>query len=155
MVPDKCRVTFDRRLLVDETAESVLSQVQEIIDSEISADPDIRTRLYLAEAEEKCYNGNSIKTTRFAPGWLFPEDHDYVQTCLRGLRSVGQDAEISHYAFCTNGSYYAGKAGIPTVGFGGSLETLAHVVDEYIEIDHLVKACEGYAGIAGSVFDVE
>jgi putative selenium metabolism hydrolase len=155
VVPDRCRVTFDRRLLVNETQDSVLAQIQEIIDRAASSDPDIKTRLYLAEAEEDCYNGHRIKTRRFAPGWLFPEDHEFVQTCLKGLRRSGLDPEISHYAFCTNGSYYAGKAGIPTVGFGGSLETLAHVVDEYIEIDHLVKACEGYAGIAGSVFSVE
>ena len=58
---------------------------------------------------------------------------------------------MSHFAFCTNGSYYAGKAGIPTVGFGGSSESLAHVIDEYIEIDQLYKACEGYQGIARAV----
>jgi acetylornithine deacetylase/succinyl-diaminopimelate desuccinylase-like protein len=28
------------------------------------------------------------------------------------------------------------------------LETLAHVDDEYIEIEHLQKACEGYFGIS-------
>jgi len=152
VVPDRCRVTFDRRLLVGETEEGVLGQVQQVIDRVAASDLEIKTKLYLAEAEEVCYNGEKIKAERFAPGWLFPEDDVFVQTCLKGLRSAGQDPDISHYAFCTNGSYYAGKAGIPTVGFGGSLETLAHVVDEYIEIDHLVKACEGYAGIAGSVF---
>ena len=60
--------------------------------------------------------------------------------------------ELSHYAFCTNGSYYAGKAGIPTIGFG-SLESLAHVVDEYIEIDQLEKACLGYMGLSVLCWD--
>ncbi|MDR2137564.1 MAG: YgeY family selenium metabolism-linked hydrolase, partial [Synergistaceae bacterium] len=63
-----------------------------------------------------------------------------------------QSPELSHYAFCTNGSYYAGKAGIPTVGYGGSMENLAHIVDEYIEIEQLVKACEGYCGIVKRLF---
>lgn len=55
---------------------------------------------------------------------------------------------MSHYSFCTNGSYNAGEAGIPTIGFGHSLG------DEYIEIDQLVAACrgmQGYAGIAESI----
>ncbi len=153
VVPDQCRVTFDRRLLVGETEEIVLKQVQQIIDEVAQSDPELKTRLYLAVGEDMCYTGEPIKATRFAPGWLFPEDHEFVQTALKGLRSAGQDPVLSHYYFCTNGSYYAGKAGIPTLGYGGSLETLAHVDDEYIEIEQLVKACEGYYGIVRSVFE--
>jgi putative selenium metabolism hydrolase len=152
VVPDNCRVTFDRRLLVDETEDFVLGQIQQIIDEAASSDPDIRTELYLAVGEDMCYTGEPIRAVRFAPGWLFPDDHPFVQTALDGLREVGQNPELSHYYFCTNGSYYAGKAGIPTIGYGGSLETLAHVDDEYIEIDQLVKACEGYYGIVRTAF---
>lgn len=151
VVPDRCRVTFDRRLLVGETEEFVLQQIQRIIDEAADSDPDIKTDLYLAIGEDMCYTGEPIKATRFAPGWLFPDDHSFVQTALEGLREVGQTPELSHYYFCTNGSYYAGKAGIPTIGYGGSLETLAHVDDEYIEIEQLAKACEGYYGIVRSV----
>lgn len=153
VVPDQCRVTFDRRLLVGESEEIVLQQVQQIIDEVALSDPELKTRLYLAVGEDMCYTGEPIKATRFAPGWLFPEDHEFVQIALKGLRSAGQDPVLSHYYFCTNGSYYAGKAGIPTLGYGGSLETLAHVDDEYIEIEQLVKACEGYYGIVRSVFE--
>lgn len=153
VVPDQCRVTFDRRLLVGESEEIVLQQVQQIIDEVAVSDPELKTRLYLAVGEDMCYTGEPIKATRFAPGWLFPEDHEFVQIALKGLRSAGQDPVLSHYYFCTNGSYYAGKAGIPTLGYGGSLETLAHVDDEYIEIEQLVKACEGYYGIVRSVFE--
>lgn len=153
VVPDLCRVTFDRRLLVGETEEMVLGQVREIVDEVAGSDPELKTRLYLAVGEDRCYTGEPIRATRFAPGWLFPDDHDFVQTAVRGLRSAGQEPELSHYYFCTNGSYYAGKAGIPTIGYGGSLETLAHVDDEYIEIEQLVRACEGYYGIISSVFE--
>lgn len=153
VVPDLCRATFDRRLLVGETEEMVLKQVQDIVDEVAASDPELETKLYLAVGEDRCYTGEPIKAKRYAPGWLFPDDHEFVQTALKGLRAVGQEPELSHYYFCTNGSYYAGKAGIPTLGYGGSLETLAHVDDEYIEIDQLVKACEGYYGIARSVFE--
>ena len=33
------------------------------------------------------------------------------------------------------------------MGFGPSLESLAHVTDEYIEIGQLERACRGYQGI--------
>ena len=108
-------------------------------------------RLSLVKGVDTCYTGRKIEAERYAPAWLYPEDNWFVKAALEGLRSVGLDPQLSHYAFCTNGSYYAGKAGIPTVGFGGSLESLAHVIDEYIEIDQLCKACRGYQGIVRSV----
>jgi acetylornithine deacetylase/succinyl-diaminopimelate desuccinylase-like protein len=68
------------------------------------------------------------------------------------LRSAGLNPEITQYSFCTNGSHYAGEAGIRTIGFGPSREDLAHTIDEYIEIDQLIKATEGYQGILQAVF---
>jgi len=152
VVPDRCRCTFDRRLLEGEGKDEVLGQLEELLSKIERLDPQFRYKVSLAVGEDKCYTGEPIIAERFAPGWIFPEDHPFVAAALQGLRSVGQEPEISHYYFCTNGSYYAGKAGLPTVGFGGSLERLAHVDDEYIEIDHLQKACEGYFGIACGAF---
>ena len=151
VIPERCTATFDRRLLVGETKDVVLAQVQEILDAEMAKDPEMKASVGLAVGEDRCYTGAPIKAERFAPAWLFDENHPVVQAALAGLRSAGQDPVLSHYYFCTNGSYYAGKAGIPTIGYGGSLETLAHVVDEYIELDQLNLACEGYAGIIRAV----
>ncbi len=150
VVPDRCMATFDRRLLEAETKEDVLDQVRDFLAPLVLEDPQMKFSVSLALGKDKCYNGETITAERFAPGWIFPEDDPFVKASLEGLRSVGQDPVISHYYFCTNGSYYAGKAGIPTIGFGGSLETLAHVDDEYIEVEQLIKACEGYFGIIRS-----
>ena len=70
---------------------------------------------------------------------------------LAGLLTVGLEPAITQYSFCTNGSHYAGEAGIRTIGFGPARENLAHTIDEYIEIDQLVKAAAGYYGIMQSV----
>jgi putative selenium metabolism hydrolase len=147
VIPDRCRATFDRRLLVGETEEDVLAPFDGIFRSLSAEDKDFQARAFLADGRDACYTGLKIEAKRFAPGWLFEPDHPFVREVVEGLEAVGQTPELSHYAFCTNGSYYAGKAGIPTVGYGGSLESLAHIVDEYIEIDQLVKACEGYYAI--------
>ena len=74
---------------------------------------------------------------------------------VAGLRGVGLKPSIQQYSFCTNGSHYAGEAGIPTVGFGPSTERLAHTIDEYIEIDQLVGAAQGFYGIMQSVCGVK
>lgn len=147
VVPSNCRVTFDRRLLVGEDQEAVLAPFEKII-AELTEELDsFRAKVYFAEGEEGCYTGDSIKGLRFFPAWLHSEEEPFMQAVFNELKGAGLNPEISHYAFCTNGSHYAGEAGIPTLGYGPSLEHLAHTTDEYIEIDQLDKGVQGYHAI--------
>lgn len=147
VVPSRCRATFDRRTLVGEDEAVILGQVEEAIRRAAEKVPGLRARTYLAEGSEQCWTGETISAKRYFPAWLVPEDSDFVQNALAGLRDAGIKAPVSHFAFCTNGSHFCGEAGIPCIGYGPSLETLAHVRDEYIEIDQLTRACRGFAGI--------
>lgn len=115
--------------------------------------PEFKAKASIATGEEKCYTGEPIRAQRFAPGWLLDDGHEYVRRALAGLQKAGLSPELSHYAFCTNGSYYAGVAGIPTIGFGASKEELAHVIDEYVEIEQLAAACRGYYAISAAMLD--
>jgi putative selenium metabolism hydrolase len=151
VVPDYCRATYDRRLLVGETKESVLAPLLELIAEMKSKDAEFAGRVSFASGTEQCYTGELIAGERFFPGWVFDKDDAFVQAALTGLRSAGLAPEVTQYSFCTNGSHYAGEAGIKTIGFGPSRENLAHTIDEHIEIDQLLKAVEGYYGILASV----
>lgn len=151
VVPNYCKVTYDRRLLVGETRESVLKPIKDIIDKAEKEDPNFKAKVSYASGEEKCYTGNTIAGERFFPGWVLNEQDEYVQKSYNALIKAGLNPEITHYSFCTNGSHYAGEAGIKTIGFGPSKENLAHTIDEYIEIDQLIKAVKGYYAIAGVV----
>jgi putative selenium metabolism hydrolase len=152
VVPDYCRATYDRRLLVGETKESVLKPLIELIREMKTKDSQFEAKAHFATDIQKCYTGNEIGGERFFPGWVFEEGDEFVQTALAGLRSAGLEPEITQYSFCTNGSHYAGEAGMKTIGFGPSRENLAHTIDEYIEVDQLLKATAGYYGILKSVF---
>ena len=147
VVPGLCRATFDRRTLAGETEESVLAPIQAAIRRVQERIPALRARTYLAQGQETCWTGDTIAAKRFFPAWLMDEEDELVQKARRGLRQAGIDAPLSHFSFCTNGSGFCGVAGIPTVGFGPSLESLAHVADEYIEIEQLLSACRGFQGI--------
>lgn len=151
VVPERCKVTFDRRTLVGETPESVLAPIRHAIDDVKKRIPGLKARAYISQGSEKCWTGETIAAQRFFPAWVIDEDAPLVTKALEGLRSVGIDAPLSHFAFCTNGSHFCGERGIPTIGFGPSREDLAHVVDEYIEIDQLVKAQKGFYGILGKL----
>ena len=152
VVPDYCRVTYDRRLLVGETKESVIEPINELIKEMQQNDAEFVAKASYSTGTEKCYTGAEITGERFFPGWLYAEDDEFVQAAFKGLHLAGLEPEITQYSFCTNGSHYAGEAGIKTIGFGPSKENLAHTVDEYIEVEQLTKAMQGYAGILKAVF---
>ena len=147
VVPEYCRATYDRRLLVGETKESVLKPIQKLMDQLMAEDPQLKVKVSYAVGEELCYTGNHIQGERFFPGWLYDENEEFVQDVKKELESMGYTPSITQYNFCTNGSHYAGEAGIKTFGLGPSQENLAHTVNEYIEIDQLTKVTDCYYGV--------
>lgn len=148
VVPHQCRVTFDRRLLVGETEESVLAPINEAIVALAAKDPEFKAVAEIVEASQDCYTGASLSGQRFFPAWVLAENHPLVDGSLQSLRQAGLRPALTKYSFCTNGSYSAGIAGLPTIGFGPGREDGAHVVDENMEIEHLLGAAVGYQAIA-------
>ena len=152
MVPDYCRATYDRRLLVGETKESVIAPLENALAELIAQDPQFKARVSYAVGQESCYTGATIEGERFFPGWVYDESDEFVQAALVGIREAGFNPTITQYSFCTNGSHYAGEAGIKTIGFGPSRENLAHTIDEYIEIDQLTGSASGYYSIIQTLY---
>jgi putative selenium metabolism hydrolase len=147
VVPNQCRITIDRRLLVGETETSVLEQFEEIIAKAKAADPQFDGKVEFVKGEAICYTGNKIEGLRFFPGWLMDEDSQLVIAAKNALAEAGLDVVVNTYSFCTNGSQSAGVRGIDTIGFGPSRENLAHAVDEYIEVSQLAGAFAGYVAL--------
>ena len=144
VVPSYCRATYDRRLLVGETMESVIKPIQELIDIMTKENANFKATVSYAKATEDCYTGNKIEGERFFPGWIYDENEEFVQKAASALKESGLNPTITQYSFCTNGSHYGGEAHIKTFGFGPSTESLAHVIDEYVELDQLFKTCNGF-----------
>ena len=151
VVPEKCTATFDRRLLVGETEESVLAPMLALIDKLHAQDGNFRASAYFREQTLDCYTGGTISARRFFPAWKYPDDAPFNQAAIRALREAGIEPELTVYSFCTNGSHYAGEKGIRTLGFGPSREDLAHTVEEYITLDQLYRSADGYLSLAGAL----
>lgn len=147
VVPNYCRATYDRRLLVGETKESVLAPIQELLEKLMKEDPELDVKVSYATGNETCYTGSDITGERFFPGWLYDKDSDFVQAVKQEMEKQGYDPEITQYNFCTNGSHYAGEAGIKTFGLGPSYENLAHTRNEYIEVEQLTKVTDCYYSV--------
>jgi putative selenium metabolism hydrolase len=146
VIPYRCDVTYDRRLLPADDRKSLLAALHSLPGLD-----DIQYTVTLAPLEERTYTGKLLQGEKFFPAWLFPETHPFVQSALRGLQSAGLNPQVGAYRFCTNAAYCAGVAGIPTVGFGIGREEDAHIVDESIAVADLLAAAMGYQGIIRAV----
>ncbi len=146
VVPSRCRVTYDRRLLPGETFDDVLNAIKHLPNVDVAT-----LHVVIAEGEHSAYTGAVLRGPKFFPAWVFAEDHPFVLRSLSGLKSAGLNPQIRAYRFCTNGAYSAGHANIRTVGFGPAAEGDAHVVDERIALFELISAAQGYTGIIESV----
>lgn len=146
VIPYRCRVTYDRRLLPDETPETVLAELRALPGLE-----DVDLKAFILAGEEKTGKGTVLRNLKFFPAWAFPSDHPFVQAALVGLRAAGFAPNLGAYQFCTNAAYSAGEARVPTVGFGPGREVDVHIVDERMAVDDLLRAARGYAGIIAGV----
>lgn len=144
VVPDYCCATYDRRLLVGETKESVLDPIKKLLLEMMAKDSTLNVKVSYSVGKEKCYTNNEITGERFFPGWLYDKNDEFVQKAYVQLKNNGFNPEITQYNFCTNGSHYSGEAHIKTFGLGPSKENLAHTANEYIEINQLIKAVQCY-----------
>ncbi|MFP4200200.1 MAG: peptidase dimerization domain-containing protein, partial [Clostridia bacterium] len=144
VIPNYCRATYDRRLLVGESRDGVLRQFVDAVSHLDGVDAKFVT------GEATMWTGKRVVAERFFPAWLYPEDHPDLDAMRRGLEARGLYRGSGIYSFCTNAAHWAGVARIPTFGYGPSRETMAHVDDEYIDVEQLYEAHLGYEAILGT-----
>ncbi len=149
VLPDSCIVTFDRRLLLGDTIAGVLEPIDNIIANLSMEDKTFSGEVCIAEISLETYTGYNVKHRKFAPAWTLDKNNSLIEKALSALKKSGLvSVEIGSYSFCTNGSSSAGIHNIPTLGFGPGRENQAHVNDEYIEIEEMIKSCKGYYALA-------
>jgi putative selenium metabolism hydrolase len=142
VIPNRCRVTFDRRLLVGETIDGLENELARLAEK-----ARIKCKINILDADETTYSGYKLAGKKFFPAWLMADDELFVQESLRALQKIKADTRLSAYRFCTNAAYCAGIAGIPTIGYGLGKETDAHTVNESISINDLNMAAQGFQAI--------
>lgn len=144
-VPDECTIFIDRRITFGETKETVRQQIEAIIPEEHKADFTIRELLYT----EPSHTGAVYEYEQYFPSWAFPEDHPFVAAGRETMKALWPEIEDCHgqgkWDFSTNGNYWAGKLGIPNIGFGPGNEIYAHAVNEHVPLKDVVEATKFYA----------
>ena len=141
-LPVKFKMHYDRRLVEGETIDSMLNSIKftlkDLPDWQAGIIP-INTALY---------SGWIIDEPDFHPGWCIDSNSPFVTKALAGLKESGLTTKLGTADYCTNGSYTAGVAKIPTIIFGPSSVSLAHKTNEYIEIKELLQRGRRILGLA-------
>jgi putative selenium metabolism hydrolase len=147
VVPNRCRVSYDRRLVPGETPDSVLRVMRDLLELR-----EIPHTLSILNGTETTWAQKVLQGPKFFPAWTFEVNHPLVVAAAAGLQAAGFDTVcLGAYQFCTNAAYSAGIAGVPTVGFGPGKEAHAHTVDERMKVDDLARAAEGYRAMIQSI----
>jgi M20/DapE family protein YgeY/putative selenium metabolism hydrolase len=147
-VPDEAVIYIDRRMTFGETKEEAIAQVEALIPEESKDRVKVEALFY----DVPSYTGFVFPVDKYFPAWAIPEEHELVQAGLETRRLIGlEDAPAGKWSFSTNGIYWAGKAGIPSIGFGPGDEVTAHTVNDSVILDDVVKAAEFYALVASLI----
>ncbi len=161
-VPNRLDLTYDVRTLPGDTEESILQLVRGNLEPVISQAKKLSAAFQeplIEYAKDECttYTGVRIKQNKFAPAWQTSPDAEIVVKAKRGLQKAKIPVEIGAYSFCTDGSAVVKYRGLypdkecQIIGFGPSLECMAHITNEYIEISQMQKAFQGYAAIVSEL----
>jgi putative selenium metabolism hydrolase len=143
-VPDQARVYIDRRLTFGETAEGAIAQVRALVPQALLDSGEITVEMM--KYAEPSYTGFVFPVDKYFPAWALEEEHPLVQAGLQTRTLIGLPAHpAGKWNFSTNGIYWMGKAGIPSIGFGPGEEETAHTTQDSVLLSDVVKATEFYA----------
>jgi len=138
-VPDICSLYIDRRVMVGETREQVVAELRRLPGG---GDAEIAIPMY----EEPSYTGFVFPVDKVYPAWALPEDHVLVRAGQETARvAYGRPTDLGRWAFSTNGTYWMGKAGIPSIGFGPGDERYAHTTLDQVPLAEVTASADFYA----------
>lgn len=141
-VPDEAKIYIDRRMTFGEDKDEAVAQVAALIPEGQEKDFEVNILQYRDES----YTGFVFEVEKYFPAWALPEDAPIVQAGVEAASAyLGHAVPTGKWSFSTNGIYWMGKAGIPSIGFGPGDEIYAHTTLDQVRLQDVVDATGFYA----------
>lgn len=129
VVPDRCTVTVDRRLIPEESVDQAKNEVLQLVEELMAGDPELKVEVKVLEAAMPAYTH---------------EDETIVETVKNAVKTVlGREAVVTGLPGFTDMRFFNEVA--PTILYGPGSMSQAHVADEHILIEDLVAGAKVYA----------
>jgi succinyl-diaminopimelate desuccinylase len=130
VVPDRCVISVDRRLIPGEDPVATTAEIRAIAEEAIAGVPGIEVQVIPA-------------ADKFAATMSDPEG-SLARAMLAANAFLGLSTELTGFSMASDGRHFA-VAGYPTIIYGPGDPRLAHVPDEWIGIDEVLEATRAYA----------
>lgn len=130
VVPDRCTVYVDRRLVPGEDPTETMAEIAAIARRAVAGTPGL---------------GVEVRPSgEMRPATLSDPKSSLVQGMLAANRHLGLSPDLTGFSMATDGRFFA-AAGYPTIIYGPGDPRLAHVPDEWIGVDEVLDATRAYA----------
>ncbi|HQG28262.1 MAG TPA: YgeY family selenium metabolism-linked hydrolase [Candidatus Ozemobacteraceae bacterium] len=139
-VPDEYTIYLDRRLTFGENEESSIKELESL--------PSMKNgKVEELFYDTPSYTGFVFPVSKYYPPWALDPKHPLVRAGIEAYKACHDDKEpvVDKWVFSTNGTYWMGKANIPSIGFGPGNEVHAHTVNDQVPLAEVVKCAEFYA----------
>ena len=145
-VPDEATIFIDRRVTFGEDPYEELKRIQRVVGDRTDVQASI------LHYDDPSYTGFVFEVEKIYPAWALDVDHPYVQAGVQAGEALwGGTMPTGKWDFSTNGTYWTGKAGIPSIGFGPGDEIHAHTVIDQVPLEDVVRSTEWYALLPGLI----
>ncbi len=130
MVPDRCEIEVDRRVLPIETKEEVLRETKEALDSLQLKDPSFEYQMEEIDFAEPC---------EINPG------EEIVKVTVDAIAEVkGEKPKVKGFSGFTDSRFYISQFHVPTLILGPGETDQSHTTDESVEVEALVQGAQIY-----------
>jgi putative selenium metabolism hydrolase len=147
-VPSWCEIALDRRMVPGENMESVLGGIRAFVEP-------LGATAYIPDQPVLTHTGLRLDGPSYYPGWLLDENHPLIKAGIStGAALWNKTLPVDVWHFSTDGTYSAGVAGIPTLGFGPEEEKYVHTAQDQVDLEKLRKAAEFFA-LFPFIYDTE
>ncbi len=151
-VPDLFTIYLDHRLTRNEPHSDILDLIKGLIPDYLQNEITVEVLLY----DTPSYTGFTFVLDKYFPPWLLEDTHPIVQAGAKTIQDLWvEERPLGTWNFSTNGTYWAGKAGIPSIGFGPGNEKDAHTPTENVLLSEVVDATEFYAYLPKKLRETE
>lgn len=122
VIPDRCVMTIDRRVIYEETPEEAREEVEAVLRDMAERDPEFSYETRVVNRIEPSYT---------------PESSEIVGALKKNVKALlGKDAKISYGGGYTD-MWYFNKI-MPMAHYGVNLSGQAHTADEHLKLSDLI-----------------
>lgn len=130
VVPDRCAIFIDRRLIPGEDPAATTAEIRAIAEQAVADIPGLGVQV--------------SPTWESRAATMSDPDGELARAMLAANRYLGLSAELTGFSMATDGRHFA-AAGYPTIIYGPGDPKLAHIPDEWVGIDEVLEATRAYA----------